>query len=151
MQLVPSWIEHDDIFAIPDVSEECDAKRPRISWRIFQYGSYCNKECQKIRKKRRADWPQIVAIMQKLSVTGRIRNEEQFKHEFDDIYAIKSRRGIRALGKLENRGLAGSPPVFVVLSWFQKRRQSLNKDEVRRARLRRGEFEEFILEHESEN
>lgn len=148
---MPGWIEHDDVFAIPDVSEECDAKRPHICWRIFQYGSHCNRECQKIRKKRRADWPQIVAIMHKLSVTGRIRNEEQFKHEFDDVYAIKSRRGIRALGILENRGLGGSPPVFVVLNWFQKRRQSLNKDEVRRAQLRRGEFEEFMVEHGSEN
>ena len=89
--------------------------------------------------------------MQKLSVAGTIRNEDQFKHEFDDIYAIKSRRGIRALGKLENRGLAGSLPVFVVLNWFQKRRQSLNKDEVKRARSRREEFEQFVLEHGNEN
>tara|TARA_R110000787_G_scaffold165100_1_gene278173 strand:+ start:37 stop:483 length:447 start_codon:yes stop_codon:yes gene_type:complete len=148
---VPSWIEHDEIFAIPDVSEACDAMQPRISWRIFQFGSHCNKECQKIRKRRRTDWPQIVAIMQKLSVAGTIRNEDQFKHEFDDIYAIKSRRGIRALGKLENRGLAGSLPVFVVLNWFQKRRQSLNKDEVKRARSRREEFEQFVLEHGNEN
>lgn len=148
---MPSWTEHDEVFAIPEVSEACEALRPRICWRIFQYGNQCNKECQKIRKKRRSDWPQVVALMQKLSVAGMIRNEDQFKHEFDDIYAIKSRRGIRALGTLENRGLDGSPPVFVVLNWFEKRRQSLNRNEVRRAKERRRQFENFIVEHGSEN
>lgn len=54
--------------------------------------------------------------MHKLSATGRIRNEEQYRHEFDDIYAAKSQRGIRALGILENRSLGDVPPVFVVLN-----------------------------------
>lgn len=148
---MPDWTEHADVFPIPDVSEECDAKRPAISWRILQYANSCRRECEKIKKKRRTDWPQIVAIMHKLSMAGRIRNEEQFKHEFEDVYAIKSRRGIRALGVLESRGIGDSKPVFVVLNWFEKRRKALNKHDVKRAQMRRKDFEEFILEYGGEN
>jgi hypothetical protein len=139
------WTEHAEVFAIPDVTAECDAMRPATMWRMVQFGKACRQECDKVRNKRRADWPQIVAIMHKLCKTGLIRNEEQYKHEFDDVYAIKSRRGIRALGILESRG-NDTKPVFVVLSWFRKQRKSLSQQQIQRVQDRRRSFETFITE-----
>ena len=120
-------------------------------WRFVQYGKACERECAKVRVKRRADWPQIVAIMHRLAKTGTVRNEEQYKHEFDKIYAIKSRRGIRALGFLETRSGEAAKPVFVVLSWFQKQRKSLNRQQVDRVRHRRQDFETLIKEQCDDN
>ena len=145
------WIDHDEIFAIPDVTAECDAMWPATKWRIVQFGKSCRRECERVRKKRCGDFAQIVAIMHKLAMTAIIRNKEQYRHEFDDIYAIKSRRGIRALGLLESRGRETAKPVFVVLTWFEKQRQSLNRQEVDRTKSRRRDFETFIQEHCDEN
>ena len=141
------WTDHEAVFDIPDVTAECDAMQPPAMWRMLQYGKPCQRECRRIRDKRRDDWPQIVAIMRKLASTGVIRNEEQYKHEFDDIYAIKSRRGIRALGFLENRGGEVGKPAFVVLSWFSKQRKSLNRQQIGRIRNRRRDFETFLEEY----
>lgn len=145
------WTEHPDIFDIPDVTTECDEMQPAAKWRMVQYGKSCRQECAKVRRKRRADWPQIVAIMRKLAKTGLIRNEEQYKHEFDDVYAIKSRRGIRALGLLQPDTNGNGKPVFIVLSWFPKQRKSLNRQEVERITNRRREFKTSIEERCDEN
>lgn len=144
------WAEHPEVFAIPDVTAECDALQPATVWRMVQYGSACERECKKVRKKRAGDWPQIAAIMRKLTKTGVIRNEEQYNHEFDDIYAIKSRRGIRALGHLETRG-DNPKPIFVVLTWFEKQRKALNRQQIERTKNRRKNFETFIKEQCDEN
>ena len=145
------WTEHQEIFDIPDVTEECDEMQPATKWRMVQFGKPCHQECTKVRKKRSADWPQIVAIMRKLAKSGFIRNEEQYKHEFDDVYAIKSRRGIRALGFLQSDATKKAKPVFVVVSWFQKQRKSLSRQEVARVTNRRREFKDFIKEQCDEN
>ncbi len=130
------WTDHEAMFDIPDVTAECDAMQPPTVWRMLQYGKPCLRECRRIRNKRRDDWPQIVAIMRRLASAGVIRNEEQYKHEFDDIYAIKSRRGIRALSCLENRGGEVG--------------KSLNRQQIDRVRNHRREFTTFLEEYGDE-
>lgn len=124
--------------------------QPPAKWRMLQYGKPCQRECRRVRNKRRDDWPQIVAIMRRLASTSVIRNEEQYRHEFDDIYAIKSRRDIRALGFLENRGGEAVKPAFVVLSWISKQRKSLNRQQIDSTKNRRRDFETFLEEYGGE-
>jgi hypothetical protein len=70
---------------------------------------------------------QLIRLIQRLADHGRLRSGDQFVHEGDQIYAIKTRCGLRAYGWFDT---FNGQAVFVVSHYMLKKRQRLDPADI---------------------
>lgn len=81
---------------------------------------------------------QLRVLIQRLADTGKLRSGDQFRHEGDHIYAIKTRCGLRAYGWF-HRNRRG---VFVISHCIMKKKNKLDPQDLDRAKQNRKLYEE---------
>ncbi len=72
---------------------------------------------------------QLWKLTQRLADTGRLSSPDQFRHEGEQIYAIKARCGLRAYGWYHSQ----RRNVFVISHYILKKKEKLDPRDKQRA------------------
>ena len=81
---------------------------------------------------------QLRALIQRLAEIGKLRSGDQFRHEGDQIYAVKTRCGLRAYGWFHGNRRG----VFVLSHFIMKKKDKLDPKDLNRAKEIRRLYEE---------
>ena len=79
----------------------------------------------KLKSERNSDWTRMFVLFQHMALTGKIRNEQQFKHVTDKIYEFKRGQVRMACFQIGNS--------WVLTHGFIKKRGQWPRKEIKRA------------------
>lgn len=89
-------------------------------------------------KNKAACLTQLWKLTQRLADTGKLNSPDQFRHEGDQIYAIKAKCGLRAYGWYHTQ----KRKIFVISHYVLKKQEKLDPRDKQRAINNRFIYEE---------